>query len=141
MEVPMTAIEMTGTFDENHQLKLDGELPIAGPKRVRVLVLAPPEFPHIEITKFTGGYSTVIRGTRVMISTIIEYLLMGETPETITKNILPHLTLAQIEDAQKYYTYFKNEIDEERRQNTEEAGRKYLRESLGEEGYRKITGQ
>jgi len=141
MEVPMTAIEMTGTVDENHQLKLDGELPIAGPKRVRVLVLAPPEFPHIEIAKFTGGYSTVIRGTRVMISTIIEYLLMGETPETITKNILPHLTLAQIEDAQKYYTYFKNEIDEERRQNTEEAGRKYLRESLGEEGYRKITGQ
>jgi hypothetical protein len=41
MEVPMTAIEMTGTVDENHQLKLDGELPIAGPKRVRVIVLSP----------------------------------------------------------------------------------------------------
>ena len=137
----MTAIEMTGTVDENHQLKLDGELPIAGPKRVRVIVLSPPEFPYIEIAKFTGGYSTVIRGTRVMVSTIIEYLLMGETPETITKNLLPHLTLPQIEDAQKYYSYYKDEIDEERRQNTEEAGRKYLRESLGEEGYRKITGQ
>lgn len=37
----MTAIEMTGTVDENHQLKLDGELPIAGPKRVRVIVLSP----------------------------------------------------------------------------------------------------
>jgi uncharacterized protein (DUF433 family) len=141
MEVSMTAIEMTGTVDENHQLKLDGELPIAGPKRVRVIVLSPPEFPHIEIAKFTGGYSTVIRGTRVMVSTIIEYLLMGETPETITKNILPHLTLPQIEDAQKYYSYYKDEIDKERSENTEEAGRKYLRESLGEEGYRKITGQ
>ena len=41
MEVPMTAIEMTGTVDENHQLKLDGALPIAGPKRVRVIVLSP----------------------------------------------------------------------------------------------------
>jgi hypothetical protein len=41
MEVPMTAIEMTGTVDENHQLKLDGVLPIAGPKRVRVIVLSP----------------------------------------------------------------------------------------------------
>jgi hypothetical protein len=41
MEVPMTAIEMTGTVDEKHQLKLDGELPIAGPKRVRVIVLSP----------------------------------------------------------------------------------------------------
>ncbi len=37
----MTAIEMTGTVDENHQLKLDGALPFAGPKRVRVIVLSP----------------------------------------------------------------------------------------------------
>jgi len=41
MEVRMTAIEMTGTVDENHQLKLDGVLPFAGPKRVRVIVLSP----------------------------------------------------------------------------------------------------
>jgi len=41
MEIPMTAIEMTGTVDENHQLKLDGALPFAGPKRVRVIVLSP----------------------------------------------------------------------------------------------------
>ena len=41
MEFPMTAIEMTGTIDENHQLQLDGTLPFAGPKRVRVLVLSP----------------------------------------------------------------------------------------------------
>ncbi len=41
MKVPMTAIEMTGTVDENHQLKLDGPLPFAGPKRVRVIVLSP----------------------------------------------------------------------------------------------------
>lgn len=54
---------------------------------------------------------------------------MGETPETIPKNILPHLTLPPIEDAQKYYTYFKDEIDEERREKIEEAGRKYLRDS------------
>jgi hypothetical protein len=38
MEVPVTAIEMTGTVDENRQLKLDGELPFAGPKRVRVFI-------------------------------------------------------------------------------------------------------
>ena len=36
----MTAIEMTGTVDENHQLQLDGKLPIAGPKRVRVIILS-----------------------------------------------------------------------------------------------------
>jgi hypothetical protein len=41
MEIPMTAIEMTGTVDENRQLQLDGPLPFAGPKRVRVIVLSP----------------------------------------------------------------------------------------------------
>ncbi|MBA4397859.1 MAG: hypothetical protein C0394_10840 [Syntrophus sp. (in: bacteria)] len=37
----MTAIELTGTVDENHQLLLDRALPFAGPKRVRVIVLSP----------------------------------------------------------------------------------------------------
>ena len=41
MEAQMTAIEMTGTIDENRQLRLDGTLPVTGPVRVRVLVLYP----------------------------------------------------------------------------------------------------
>ena len=43
METPMTAIEITGTVDENHQLRLDRDLPIKGPQRVRVIVLYPVE--------------------------------------------------------------------------------------------------
>ncbi len=43
MEATMTAIEMTGTVDEHYQLRLDSSLPIAGPKRVRVIVLYPIE--------------------------------------------------------------------------------------------------
>ncbi len=39
MDVPLIALEMTGTIDEQHQLQLDAALPIAGPKRVRVIVL------------------------------------------------------------------------------------------------------
>ncbi len=41
MESAMTAIETTGTVDEQHQLRLDSTLPISGPLRVRVLVLYP----------------------------------------------------------------------------------------------------
>lgn len=41
MEPLMTAIEMTGTIDENHQLHLDGTLPLGGPMRVKVIVLYP----------------------------------------------------------------------------------------------------
>ena len=97
-------------------------------------------FPYIEIRKSTGGYSTFIRGTRVMVSTIINYLLMGETPQTIVEDILPHLTLAQIRDTIQYYSAFKAEIDQERRENTEEAGREYLLKHLSKEEYRKLTG-
>ena len=98
-------------------------------------------FLYIEIRKSTGGYSTFIRGTRVMVSTIINYLLMGETPQTIVEDILPHLNLAQIRDAILYYSAFKAEIDQERRENTEEAGREYLLKHLSKEEYRKLTGE
>ena len=43
MESNLTAIELTGSVDEQHQLRLDNELPITGPKRVRVIVLYPLE--------------------------------------------------------------------------------------------------
>ena len=42
MEVPLTAIELTGTIDEQHRLQLDGTLPVSGPVKVRVIVLYPP---------------------------------------------------------------------------------------------------
>lgn len=97
-------------------------------------------FLYIEIRKSTGGYSTFIRGTRVMVSTIINYLLMGETPQTIVEDILPHLNLAQMRDAILYYSAFKAQIDQERRENTEEAAREYLQKHLSKEEYRKLTG-
>lgn len=42
MDTTLTAIEVTGIVDEHHQLKLDTELPITGPRRVRVILLYSP---------------------------------------------------------------------------------------------------
>ena len=39
MDNTMTAVEVSGRVDEQHRLELDGPLPIAGPRRVRVIVL------------------------------------------------------------------------------------------------------
>jgi hypothetical protein len=39
MNGTLTAIEMNGTIDEQHQLALDEPLPVTGPRRVRVIVL------------------------------------------------------------------------------------------------------
>ena len=99
-----------------------------------------PNFPYIAMVKFTGGESAVIRGTRVNVCHIVGYIKMGETPKTIVEQVLPHLKLEQVLDAMRYYEYHKEEIDEERRQNTEEAGREYLKKHLTEEQYRKLTG-
>ncbi len=41
MDATLTAIELTGTIDKNHQLQLDSPLSIDGPVRVRVIVLYP----------------------------------------------------------------------------------------------------
>jgi len=43
MEIPLSAIEVTGTVDEHHKLHLDQALPISGPKQVRVIVLFPAD--------------------------------------------------------------------------------------------------
>jgi len=37
----MTAIETTGSVDAQHRLWLDEPLPLAGPSRVRVIILVP----------------------------------------------------------------------------------------------------
>jgi len=41
--VAKRAIETTGTVDSEHRLVLDEPLPIAGPSRVKVIILLPEE--------------------------------------------------------------------------------------------------
>lgn len=43
MGIATKAVEMTGTIDAQRQLILDEPLPIAGPTRVRVIILVPEE--------------------------------------------------------------------------------------------------
>jgi uncharacterized protein (DUF433 family) len=100
-----------------------------------------PKHAYVEIVEKMIGPQAVIRGTRIPVSIIIGYLRIGETPESLVKNILPHLTLAQVHDALSYYYDHQAEIEQELAENTEEHGRAYLREHLGEEGYLRVTGQ
>ena len=37
------ALEVMGTIDEQHQLRLDSPLPLSGPSRVRVIIVFPEE--------------------------------------------------------------------------------------------------
>jgi len=97
-------------------------------------------FPNIEIVNSTGGSSAVIRGTRIHVHILIGLLLVGETPDLIVEEIIPHITLSQVYEAMRYYFVHRSEIDKEREENTEEAGRRMLLEKLGEKKYKEITG-
>ncbi len=43
MEVGLKALEVAGTIDEHRHLHLDTPLPVAGPTRVRVIILIPDQ--------------------------------------------------------------------------------------------------
>lgn len=103
-------------------------------------LLSPPHA-HIEIVQTTSGARAMLKDTRIPVSIIIGYIQAGETPETLAAEVMPHISLAVIHDALSYYYDHKDEIDRERAENTEEASQRYLRERLGDEGYRRLTGQ
>ncbi len=100
-----------------------------------------PKHAYVEVVEKAAGPQAVIKGTRIPVSIVIGYFRIGETPESLVKNILPHLTLAQVYDALSYYHDHQAEIEQELAENTEEHTRAYLRERLGEEGYLRVTGQ
>jgi uncharacterized protein (DUF433 family) len=95
----------------------------------------------VEVVEKPTGLQAMIKGTRVPVSIVVGYLRIGETPESLVENVLPHLTLAQVYDALSYYHTHRDEIDQEIAGNTEEYGRAYLRKHLGEQGYQRVTGQ
>lgn len=97
--------------------------------------------PHIEVVRKPTGEQAVIRGTRVPVSVVVGYLRIGETPETLAHEIMPHLSLAQIHAALSYFYDHRYEIELEIDQNSAEWGKAYLREHLSDEDYLHITGQ
>jgi uncharacterized protein (DUF433 family) len=99
-----------------------------------------PAHPHIELAATRSGLKAMIKGSRVAVSTIVGYVRIGESPESIAQSVLPHLTLAQIHDALSYYYEHQDEIDTELHQNTEAASQARLRERLGEADFLRLTG-
>lgn len=97
-------------------------------------------FPNIDMVEGAGGPSAVIRGTKIHVRILVGYFLIGETPEVIVREIIPHITLAQVYEAMRYYFVHRTEIDKERGESTEEASREWLRKRLGEKNYKEITG-
>ncbi|MDX9952714.1 MAG: DUF433 domain-containing protein [Anaerolineae bacterium] len=61
-----------------------------------------PQHPHVECVTGSGGSRAVIRGTRVGVDVIVGYTRAGYAPETISAELLPQLSQAQVYDALSY---------------------------------------
>jgi len=99
------------------------------------------DHPYVHVVERIGGPQAVLRDTRIPVSIIVGYLRLGETPESIVADVLPSLTLAQVYDVLSYYDEHREEVDLELSENTQEHWRTYLRQSLSDVDYSRITGQ
>ena len=99
-----------------------------------------PQHPYIETVRTRSGPKAMIKGTRISVATIIGYIQLGETPESIATGVLPHLSLAQVHDALGYFHEHSDEIEAELALNRETASRVRLQERVGEAQYRRLTG-
>ena len=100
-----------------------------------------PAHPYIEMVATRSGSKAMIKGTRIAVSTIVGYIRLGESPESIAQSVLPHLTLAQIHDALSYYYEHQDEIEAELIRNTEAASQARVRERLGDDAFLRLTDQ
>ena len=79
--------------------------------------------PHIVKNPEVCGGSPVITATRFPVRTVVHYILqLGLAPEELIEKF-PHLSLAQVYDALAHYYDYREEIDRDIADNTEEISR------------------
>lgn len=83
--------------------------------------------PYIAKRKGYCGGRAIIKGTKFPVRSVVAYVLhQGLTPEELI-GLFPHLTLAQVYDALSYYYDYKEEIDRDLAENTEEYWKSQLK--------------
>ncbi len=82
------------------------------------------QHPYITSRSQVHGGEPVVRGTRVSVRSIVQYVLReGMAPETLVKEF-PQLSLAAVYDTLSYYYDHRSQIDKLLREQTEAAWRR-----------------
>ena len=100
-----------------------------------------PQHPHVEVIEGRSGPRAVVRNTRVGVDVIVGYNRAGYTPEQISSDLLPHLTLAQVYDALAYAHDHVDEIDAVLEANSADAWQERLRGRMGSVAYARLIGE
>lgn len=97
-------------------------------------------YPEPEWRSGPGGWRVGIKGTAADVYTVAGYSQIGYSPHEIAEELLPRLTLEQIQAALCYYADYPDEIDQGLADNGPEATKARLFRSLGPSGYHRVTG-
>jgi uncharacterized protein (DUF433 family) len=96
---------------------------------------------HIEQRLTAHGTQAYVRGTRVAVRHVAEFLKAGHTVEEIVQVGLPHLPPAAIYEAAAYYYDHQTEIDAEIAAQSEESIGRMLAQTLSPDQYAQLTGR
>lgn len=99
-----------------------------------------PPHPYVEVVESRSGPRPVVKGTRVGVDVIMNYIQAGYSPRDLVNDFFPHLTLAQIYDVLSYYEDYRAVIDAAMETHTPEAWRQRLTQSLGETAVAQLFG-
>jgi uncharacterized protein (DUF433 family) len=88
-----------------------------------------------------GGQRPVVRGTQVGVDVIVGYTEAGYTPQDISADILPHLSLEQIESALHFYDDNRTMMEQWRQENSKANWRQRLIVQMGETAAKQLLGE
>lgn len=99
-----------------------------------------PPHPYVEVVESHSGPRPVVKGTRIGVDVIMNYIQAGYSPCDLVNDFFPHLTLAQIYDVLSYYEDHRAVIDAAMETHTPEAWRQWLTQRLGAAGAAQLFG-
>lgn len=96
-------------------------------------------YPGLEWREGPGGWRVGVKGTAIDVYTVVGYSQAGYSPQEIADELLPQLSLEQVQAALRYYAEYPDEIDRALVENGAEAVKARLYRSLGPKGYHRLT--
>jgi uncharacterized protein (DUF433 family) len=98
-------------------------------------------YPELVWREGPGGWRAGIRNTAIDVYTIIGYIRAGYTAQDIADDLLPQLSIAQINAASQYYAEHPDDVDSTLRESEPTAITERLQRVLGSDSYGKLVGQ
>ena len=97
-------------------------------------------YPELEWRQGPGSWRVGIKGAAIDVHSVVGYSCAGYSPQEISDELLPRLSLEQVYAALRYYAEYPDEIDSALAEGKVEALKARLYRTLGPADYQRLTG-